>query len=313
MTATLGISVRHDNDALICAFAFAPGSAPQPIETLGAVSDAFERHCGGFVWVHVNLSHTGAQPWLERHAGVGPVFFEALTEGSRSTRIECDGDMLFGVMNDVTFDFSFDPSDVATLWISVSPERVVTARRRPLRSVDRLRTALRRGDRIETSVELLDHLLRDQADELQRIVRSAAERLDDIEDALLAGRHGEFNTELGRLRRLTVRLQRLLAPEPSALARTLSSPPSWVRAEDLQALHRSNEEFTLVLRDVVRSRTASVCCWTNRRARVRGEQPQPVHADHGHRDGATDQSDRGSAGHERRAVFRWRSPVTVSG
>ena len=250
MTATLGISVRHDNDALICAFAFALGSAPQPIETLGAVSDAFERHCGGFVWVHVNLSHTGAQPWLERHAGVGPVFFEALTEGSRSTRIECDGDTLFGVMNDVTFDFSFDPSDVATLWISVSPERVVTARRRPLRSVDRLRTSLRRGDRIETSVELLNHLLRDQADELQRIVRSAAERLDDIEDALLAGRHGEFNSELGRLRRLTVRLQRLLAPEPSALARTLSSPPSWVRAEDLQALHRSNEEFTLVLRDV---------------------------------------------------------------
>ena len=119
---------RHDRDpwhlrpprqdALICAFAFAPGSAPQPIETLGAVPDAFERHCGGFVWVHVNLEHTGAQPWLERHAGVGPVFFEALTEGSRSTRIECDGDMLFGVMNDVTFDFSFDPSDVATLWMA---------------------------------------------------------------------------------------------------------------------------------------------------------------------------------------------------
>ena len=61
--------------------------------------------------------------------------------------------------------------------------------------------------------------------------------------------HGQL-AELARLRRLMVRLQRLLAPEPSALQRTLAKPPGWVSAHDLQHLLRSSEEFALVLRDV---------------------------------------------------------------
>jgi len=47
-----------------------------------------------------------------------------------------------------------------------------------------------------------------------------------------------------------VRLQRLLAPEPSALMRTLASPPGWVQAQDRAQLHRASEEFALVLRDI---------------------------------------------------------------
>ena len=73
--------------------------------------------------------------------------------------------------------------------MAVYADRVITARAHPLRSVDRLRMAAKRGDAIDSSIELLDHLLRDQAHELQRIVRNAAERLDDIEDAVLAGHH----------------------------------------------------------------------------------------------------------------------------
>ena len=43
----------------------------------------------------------------------------------------------------------------------------------------------KRGEPFASPVALLDHLLRDQADELQRIVRTATERVDEIEDELL--------------------------------------------------------------------------------------------------------------------------------
>lgn len=235
---------------LICGFVFSPGEAAQPIESLAGGAAALQPPPGGFVWLHMNLSHAGTEQWLRAHAALSDAFFEALVEGSRSTRIDRDGDELFAVMNDLTYDFGFDAGDVATLWLAVARDRVISARRHPLKAVDRLRTDVRRGERLDSSVQLLDHLLRDQADELQRIVRRAAERLDDIEDALLAGRHRHHSSELARLRRLAVRLQRLLAPEPSALARTLARPPSWVRARDLQHLNRARDEFQLVLRDV---------------------------------------------------------------
>ena len=47
-----------------------------------------------------------------------------------------------------------------------------------------------------------------------------------------------------------VRLQRLLTPEPGALARVLARPPGWLSPADMHQLTQANEEFTLVLRDI---------------------------------------------------------------
>lgn len=242
----------RDDDGLICGYRFQPGAAAVPIETL-AQAEALLRagaSGSGFVWLHINLSHAATLHWLREHAGLGESFFEALTEGSRSARIERDGEALFAVLNDVTFDSTVDAQEVETLWLSVAPRQVISARRRPLRSVDRLRTEVRRGQVMDNSVDLLDHLLRDQADELQRTLRRTALRLDDIEDDVLAGRYRTHRAELARQRRLTVRLQRLLTPEPGALARVLTRPPGWMQPADVQQLAQANEEFALVLRDI---------------------------------------------------------------
>jgi zinc transporter len=82
-----------------------------------------------------------------------------------------------------------------------------------------------------------------QGDELQRIARQVTDRLADIEDELLAGDHPTRSADLSQLKRLMVRLQRVLAPDPAALMRLLAMPPSW-------HLRSTNEEFALVLADI---------------------------------------------------------------
>jgi zinc transporter len=158
--------------------------------------------------------------------------------------------MLVAVVNDVHYDFAFEPSDIATLWLSVGPRLVVSARLQPLRSIDRLRDAVRRGETLMSSVALLVHLMHDQGDVLINIVRNTTARVDDIEDKLLAGRLETKRANLGALRRLLVRLQRLLAPEPAALFRLLRKPPEWVGKEDLGDLRQSTEEFNVALSDM---------------------------------------------------------------
>jgi zinc transporter len=74
--------------------------------------------------------------------------------------------------------------------------------------------------------------------------------VDEIEDSLLAGRLDHKRVNLGALRRVLVRLQRVLAPEPAALFRLLNRPPGWVADSDLQELRQSTEEFSAVLNDV---------------------------------------------------------------
>jgi zinc transporter len=243
------------SEPLICAYRFdADADVARPLsldEAAVWLHDSAENAVPeGFAWLHFNLSHTQAERWLERHAGLPGAFFDALKDAVHSTRIERDEDALVAVLNDVHFDFGFEPSDISTLWICVLPRLVVTARSRPLRSVDALRTAVRNGRSPGSTVELLEQLMRAQAGSLVEILRGVTTKVDDAEDRLLAGKRDRELRRLGTLRRLLVRLQRLLAPEPAALFRVLHHPPAWMAEDDVQQLRGSTEEFSVVLRDM---------------------------------------------------------------
>ena len=222
----------------------------KPAELLLALHQHRSEFEGDLLWLHFNLAQAATERWLKDHASLPVEFFEALHLGSRSTRVELIDDGLLAVVNDVLHGFSFDPSEISTLWVHVTPDIVISARRKPLKSVDRLRHSVQNGVRITSTVELLNRLLRDQADVLMGIVRDAVARVDKVEDELLAGRLDNKRENLGSLRRVLVRLQRLMAPEPAALFRLLQRPPPWVADDDLQDLRQSSEEFSAVLVDM---------------------------------------------------------------
>ncbi len=203
----------------------------------------------GFLWLHFNLANAASEKWMARHLELSEAFLEALAEGTRSTRIEHVSGTLVAVLNDVHYDLSGDVPEVSTLWLSVDRHRVVSARIRPLRSIERLRSSVRAGETFRSSAELMSHLLRDQGDVLVQIVRQVAANVDRVEDDLLTQRFRTSRAGLGGMRRVLVRLQRLLAPEPAAFFRLLNRPPEWMDEADLQDLRLSAEEFAEGLAD----------------------------------------------------------------
>jgi zinc transporter len=249
------VSYGSDPSGLVWGFLFerdgAPARALDSVAALAWMDDPARRSSGQFVWLHFNLSNAASEKWLKAHARLADEFYETLHQGSRSTRIELADNTLIAVVNDVLHDFSFEASDISTLWINVAHDVVISARRTPLQAIEHLRQAVRQGEAIRSSVELLTHLLRDQADVLVDIVRKAVTRVDQIEDTLLAGRMRHKREDLGAMRRVLVRLQRLLAPEPAALFRLLQRPPAWMSDLDTQGLRQSTEEFAVVLSDML--------------------------------------------------------------
>jgi zinc transporter len=242
-----------DSSGLICGFQFDPfgkGEVVDGVHAIQRLNGQEVAHAEGFIWLHFNLSHAAAEKWIRQHLNLPDQFYESLHEGSKSTRVELDDEMLVAVVNDVHYDFAFEPSDISTLWLAVGPRLVVTGRLKPLRSIDKLREAVNKGATLKSSVELLVHLLHDQGDVLVSIVRATTKHVDDIEDTLLAGRLEPKRANLGSLRRLLVRLQRLLAPEPAALFRLLTKPPGWIHEDDLRELRQSTEEFNVALSDM---------------------------------------------------------------
>ena len=242
-----------DKSGLIFGYLLAPDAVGRPVSGNEAV-DWLARDraslTGGFIWLHFDLTNVAAEKWLREHLALSPAFFEAVHEESRATRIDYADGALIAIINDVLYDFAFEATDIATLWVCADERLVVSARRKPLRSIDRLRASVRNGESFHSSAELMVHLLRDQADVLVQILRNAMTKVDEIEDSLLAGRLDHKRVNLGALRRVLVRLQRVLAPEPAALFRLLNRPPGWVADSDLQELRQSTEEFSAVLNDV---------------------------------------------------------------
>lgn len=247
------IPYGSDSSGLICGYLFAPGQGARPTDSAGAMAwleGWANRSSPEFVWLHFSLSNVNSEKWLGEHLALPDHYFETLREGPGSTRIEQADDCLIAVINDVIYDFSYEAPHIATLWMCVGHNYVVSARLHSLRSVDRLRVSVRAGEQFESPVLLLAHLLRDQAEVLQQIARDAGTRVDQIEDGLLAGRANGKRSALGSLRRVFVRLRRLLAPEPGALFRLLSRPPAWFSDDDAQQLRNATEEFSSVLNDL---------------------------------------------------------------
>jgi zinc transporter len=244
------MAFEREDLGVLWAYQLFPGEPASELNPAAAQAWLQNPQSEGFLWLHLNLANNAALPWLKAGVELPDAFDEALASATRSTRIERDEDALIGVVNDVSFDFSFEPTDTATLWVLADRRLLVTCRRQPLRSVDKLRGVVKAGETFRSSVDLLAHLMRDQADVLIDIVRKASQRVDEVEDQLLAGRLQTKRLRLGQLRRLLVRLQRLLAPEPGSLFRLLQHPPAWVGEDDIQELRQSTEEFSVALRDI---------------------------------------------------------------
>ena len=194
MTTSTAAGYESDISGLICAFRFTPDGSgaeldPQTLEQRLADS-ASESEEGDFLWLHMNLSQAGCVRWLRAHLELPDAFIAMLGEAAHSTRIEQQERALVAVFNDVIFDFERTPAQVATLWVCARRKLLVTLRHKPLRSLDRLREHVRRGERFRSPAELLAHLMRDQADLMTEIVRKASLDVDGIEDRFLAAHAG---------------------------------------------------------------------------------------------------------------------------
>lgn len=247
------VQTRQDSDlfGLIYGFRFRPGERGQEIDSQAALECLrTPQDPEQFIWLHLNLAHAACQRWMKSNLELPQEFFEALHEGSRSTRIEHIDNSLLAVVNDVVFDFGMVSSDISTLWVCTRSHLMISARQQPLHSVDRLRHSVKRGECFRSPLELLTHLLRDQGEVLEQIVRKTTLSVDKIEDQLLSSRLSDNRADLGAMRRVLVRLHRLLALEPGSLMRVLNRPPAWLLEADVQELRQSTDESALVISDL---------------------------------------------------------------
>ena len=202
-----------------------------------------------FIWLHFSNPHGIGKNWLE-YIELPIAFKGVLHEERRSSRLSHSHHGIFAVMNDVTYDpVHRKQPDVSTLWISIRQRWLLSAWDNPLRSVEQLLSLILAENTFHNPLTLVIQLLSNQADVLANILRNISNTANSIEKRLVAGELPK-RASLGGMRRELIRLQRLLAPEPSSLFRLVNRPPNWVREEDIDYLHLATENFSVAVRDM---------------------------------------------------------------
>jgi zinc transporter len=240
-----------DQDVPVWGYRFAPNEPVRSITSQEAVAFLTAPDPAvpnEFLWLHFSLSNPASEPWLRRYLTLPDSFYESLHSDLDATHLEQDADSLVARIHDVLFDFTFN-APVATTTLCVRPRVLVSAHLRPWRSIDQLKAEVHSGQVFRSPIEILARLLRDQASVLVGIVRKTKTQVGPMEDQLLAKRISVSRDELGSLRRMLVRLQRLLAPEPAAFFRLLNQPPDWIEQNQLQNLQQAAEKFSTAISD----------------------------------------------------------------
>ncbi|HYN39630.1 MAG TPA: CorA family divalent cation transporter [Rhodospirillales bacterium] len=237
-----------DDRGLLCGFRL---TADAPAERLSwrdleGLPDAAR----GPVWLHFNITDARARNWLAAADSVPQQARETLLDSTPHIGIAPAGNGLAGVLGDLHYDDAEDETGLGLVQFYVDETCLITARRHPLKALDRMRRDLIEGLRIDSPAHLLIHILEHLADAFGAVTARVLEAVDAIEDRLLAGRRAEDGGDLGRSRRMMARLRRQMTAERHALLGLGQRLPDWWSKPDRSRLRQAVERLDAIAQDL---------------------------------------------------------------
>lgn len=192
---------------------------------------------GGYRWVHLDLAHEGAEPWIVSQA-------DALVASSltlEDTRPRCNrhnGGLLL-ILRGVNLNPAADPEDMVSIRLWIHDGLIISVRRSKLMAIVALRESIDAGNAPTSIGEFVTELAHGMTERMTPVIDDLADELDALEETSLDEPQG-LRSRLAELRRTIIKLRRYVGPQREALGR--------LGAEGKQHL---NEEAQISLRETV--------------------------------------------------------------
>jgi Mg2+ and Co2+ transporter CorA len=173
----------------------------------------------GFVWLHMDLSDVRARPAIGRAAALPECARAALCDPVDHQYLEYVDETVCGALLDHERTLAGPASRTDYLRFAIGDSFLVTARRRPMNSVEAARGAIGRGAPVESPLALFELMATCLVDELSRMANDVGAAFDRAEDLIIDARGRKARPVLGAGRRDAVRLSRQIGGLASTLAR----------------------------------------------------------------------------------------------
>ena len=199
-----------------------------------------------WLWLHLALSDHRARRFVEGFADIPADARELILSQEDRIQLTLTAGGAWGILPDIERDFDDQSLESCRMGFWLDGERLITARRHPLRAAENLRDAVERGDVPSGTAQALVRQQEHFFDLVEHRLGMLGRDLGRIEDEVLADRDHIGREVLGPLRRELSRYAREFAALRSAVYRAttvrgaiLASP----LVEHLPALQQQAEDF----------------------------------------------------------------------
>ncbi|MTV13549.1 MULTISPECIES: transporter [Bradyrhizobium] len=165
----------------------------------------------GRLWLHFNLTDVRTRAWLA-NMHIPQLARDLLLSNDNFQQIHVVDNCVYGVFSDLVRDVEAATRETGFLRFAMTERLLISGRHQALCSADATRRVLEGGHRVGSVAALLEKIVDEIADTMDRMADKIGTDIDAIEERVLAEDTGsELRKNLSRMRRTCVRLHRQLA------------------------------------------------------------------------------------------------------
>lgn len=221
-------------------------------DALAGPGPAGENAGAGALWIHLDRTRDEAQRWLREASGLDPLAVESLLTEETRPRAEAYGEGqssgLLVILRGINLNPGAEPDELISIRMWADAGRVITLRQFRFRTVMQLRERAQQGRAPGTPGAFVTAVARGLTERLGASVLALEERLDTIEDAMLARDADDesWRGALAAIRREAIAYRRYLVPQREALSALASGDSPLLSNRDRAELRSVSEQTVRV-------------------------------------------------------------------
>lgn len=212
----------------------------------------------GLPWLHLNYADETARSWLLGAGLLDAPVAEALFDEETRPRVLHHGAGLLLTLRGVNLNPGAEPEDMVSIRMWIEDGRIISTRKRQLKSVKEIQADLAAGSGPRNCGEFLLTLLARMTENIGGVIEELEDRMAEVEERLLDNPMPGSRQLLADVRREAVALRRYLGPQREALSRLVTERVPWMSTDDHFRIRETADELIRHIEnlDAVRERAA---------------------------------------------------------
>ncbi|MGY3857788.1 zinc transporter ZntB [Aeromonas sp. NJAU223] len=186
-------------------------------------------------WLHLDYGNPEAARWLLQTPLINEVVRESLLGQSNRPKLVRMGETVLLILRGINHNKDHRPEEMVALRIYITPDLILSSRRRPLLSERDVFEQLKLGGGADSPADWLVEICDALTDRAGEFVEELHDQILELEEQVLL-RDLPPNGRLARIRKQLIMIRRYLSPQRDLVARLANEKISWLDEDDRRRL-----------------------------------------------------------------------------